>query len=650
MSRPILEPLSAGRQAIDRHAWREGFDLLVQADASEKLTPEDLESLAEAAWWTGRLDECIEARQRAYAALSASGEPLRAAMVALALAKDYYAKRASAVGTAWLNRAQRILAQQPESVEHGYLERTRAVVAFEGMREFDTALDHASRALDIGTRFGDRELMALALHDQGRILIAKGQVPEGLALMDEATVAAVGGELGPYWTAAIYCNMISACRDLADYGRAGEWSEAAKRWCERQAISGFPGMCRVYRAEIMRLRGAWREAELEARLASEELQEFNLNYAAAAFYEMGEIRLRVGDLAGAEHAIGQAHELGHESEPGLSMLRLAQGKIEAAVASIARALAEHTADPLARARLLPAQVEIAISAGDLATGRGAAEELVAIGKGFRSAGIEAAGFSALGAVRLAEGDAAGALTSLRQACGLWREIDAPYEGARARMHMARAHRALGDEESAVLDLRAALSAFESLGARPDAKQAAELLGGASFGRGAKRVGQTLMITDIVKSTPLVEAIGDEAWEDLIRWHDQTLRSLFTSHRGQEIDHAGDGFFVSFEDATTAIDCAVAVQRTLADHRTAHGFSPQVRIGLHRAEVLRTGGAVRGKGVHEAARIASIAEGGQILASHAVLEAGSSRFLASEPRSVRLKGTSEPVQVSTIEWR
>jgi class 3 adenylate cyclase len=159
-----------------------------------------------------------------------------------------------------------------------------------------------------------------------------------------------------------------------------------------------------------------------------------------------------------------------------------------------------------------------------------------------------------------------------------------------------------------------------------------------------------MITDIVKSTPLVEAIGDEAWGDLIRWHDQTLRSLFASHGGQEIDHAGDGFFVSFEDATSAIDCAVAVQRTLADHRRDHGFSPQVRIGLHRAEVLRTGGALRGKGVHEAARIASIAEGGQILASHAVIEAGSSRFPASEPKSVRLKGTSKPVQVSTIEWR
>src|SRR5207249_5470922 len=137
--------------------------------------------------------------------------------------------------------------------------------------------------------------------------------------------------------AVVYCNTISTCRDLADYRRAGEWSEAAKRWCERQTISGFPGMCRVYRAEIMRLRGAWADAEMEAVRASDELRDFNLSYAAAAFYELGEIRLHGGDLDGAEQAFGEAHELGHAAQPGLGLLHLARGDAAYAQTAIRRA-------------------------------------------------------------------------------------------------------------------------------------------------------------------------------------------------------------------------------------------------------------------------------------------------------------------------
>jgi class 3 adenylate cyclase len=650
MTRSAIEPLGAGRDAIDRHSWREAFDLLTEADASGLLEPQDLESLGEAAWWTGRLDDCIDARQRAYSAYVESGNGRHAAMIALSVAKDYFAKQASAVGTAWLNRGQRLLEHEPESVEHGYLERMRAVLAFEGNREFDQGLDHATRAFAIGSRFADRDLMAASLHDRGRILVAQGQVADGMALIDEATVAAVGGELGPYWTATIYCNTITACRDVADYGRAAEWSDAAKRWCERQAIAGFPGMCRVYRAEIMRLRGSWQEAEQEARRACQELKEFNLSYTAAAFYEVGEIRLRMGDLAGAEEAFNQAHELGRDPQPGLSLLQLAQGKADAATASIGRTLGDRAGDRLARSRLLPAQVEVAVATGDVQTARVAADELADIARDYGSPALEAAGQSARGAVDLAEGDAAAALTGLGEGGRLWQQIEAPYETARVRMLMGLAHRALGDEEAAALDLRAARSAFERLGARPDARRAAELLGGESISRPGSKLIKTFMFTDIVKSTPLVEAIGDEAWEDLIRWHDKTLRSLFGSHGGQEIDHAGDGFFVAFDSASPAMDCAVAIQRTLADHRKAHGFSPVVRIGLHAAEAVRTGGAFRGRGVHQAARIASMAEGGQILVSSTALQTGISRYPTSEARMMSLKGISEPVEVSTIDWR
>ncbi len=216
--------------------------------------------------------------------------------------------------------------------------------------------------------------------------------------------------------------------------------------------------------------------------------------------------------------------------------------------------------------------------------------------------------------------------------------------------MGLGHRALSDEEAAALDLRAALSGFERLRACLEARRARELLGGQSLFRPAIRLIKTFMFTDIVKSTPLVEAIGDEAWEDLIQWQDKTLRSLFAWHGGQEIDHAGDGFFVAFESASAAIDCAVAIQRALADHRKTHGFSPQLRIGLHATEAARSGGGFRGKGVHQAARIASMAEGGEILVSRTALETEISRYPTSEAKMMNLKGISEPIEVSTIDWR
>lgn len=649
--------IQSGRSAIKRYAWLEAFDLLTAADASAGLSPEDLECLGDAAWWTGRLAACISARERAYAAYIEAGNHRRAAMVAIALAKDYYGRNDSSVGTAWLNRSERLLQQEPECVEHGYLTRTRGVVAFEGLHDFDAALKFAQQTFEICTRFKDRDLMAMALHDQGRVLVAKGQVAEGMALIDEATVAAVSGELGPTTTAIIYCNTITACKELADYRRAGEWSDAAKRWCERQAIAGFPGMCRVYRAGIMRFRGAWPEAEQEARRACDELRDFNLGYAAEALYELGEVRLHMGDLAAAEDAFRQAHELGREPEPGLSLVRLAEGKVKSAAASIKRALADESPDRLHRAHHLPAQVEIAIAVGDMDSARSATEELENIAKAYGIPALEARAASARGALLLAEGDAEGARRHLRRAWHLWQEVDAPYEAAKARMLLAAAYRAEGDEEAAALELHAARSTFERLGAALDIRRAVELLGAeaaAVVGREAMASGQTatrtFMFTDIVKSTRLVEAVGDVAWLDLIRWHDQTLRSLFARHGGEEIDHAGDGFFIAFNDAAAAVECAVAIQRTLADHRRGHGFSPQLRIGLHTAAATRAGQGYKGKGVHEAARIAALAEGEQILASHETVNGAPTRFGASEPRTVSLKGFSEPVQVVTIDWR
>lgn len=653
MIRDADDTLQAGREASRQHAWSEAFDRLSAADSSSPLPPEDLERLAQAAWWTGRLAPSISARERAYALYVETGKPCQAALAANEIARNYFQKGDAQVGAAWLNRGERLLQGQPECLELGYLIRTRGVLAFEGLRDFDTALIHVRRAHDIGTRFRDRDLMAITLHDQGRVLVAKGQVAEGMALMDEATVAAVAGEVGYDATAIIYCNTITACTELADYPRAREWTEAAKRWCERQAVSGFPGMCRVYRAGIMRVGGAWSEAEQEALRACEELREFNLSYCAAALYELGEVRLRMGDLAGAEDAFRQAHGLGRDPEPGLALLRLAQGSVKTAVAAIKRALADDSPDRLHRARLLPAKVEIALAAGEGDEAHLAAEELEEIARAYGTPWLGASAACARGAVQLAQGDAIGAERSLHRAMQLWQEVDSPHEVAKARVLLASAYRAEGDEEAARLELDAARTAFERLGARLDAQRAVDMLG---TGAGvpavpavtAQRVGRTFMFTDIARSTDLVHVIGDEAWVALVRWHDQTLRSLFARFGGEEIDQAGDGFFVAFMDAASAVDCAVTIQRTLVEHRQSHGFAPQVRIGLHTSTVARSGSRYRGKGVHEAARIAALAEGGQILASRTT--AAGASCAASEPKTVRLKGLSDPVQVVTIDWR
>lgn len=650
----LTDALEAGRNAATRCAWREAYDLLAAADAAGLLTVADLESLAQAAWWSGRLPAFFDASERAYATFVEQGNLARAGRVALSLAREY-GHKAPAIAAGWFNRAERLLEQEPDSPEYGYLALAR-VSAVLGRGDLDLALEHARRAYEIGSRSGDRDLQALALHKHGYVLVVKGQVSDGMALLDEATASAVSGELGTLATAIVYCNTISTCRDLADYRRAGEWTEAASRWCERQAIAGFPGVCRVHRAEVMAFRGAWVDAEREARKACDELRELVPDIAGEGFYELGQIRLCVGDLPGAEEAFRQAHELGREPQPGLAMLRLLEGRVEIAVSSIKRALADESWDRLARARLLPAHVEIALATGDLEDARASTEELEAIAATYATPALEATAVFARGALQLKEGHAADAVQSLRRAWQLWRQVDAPYEAAKTRALLGEAYGAAGDREAATLELQAARSVFERLGAALDARRAAGLLerivaadGGEAFSRG-RRARRTFMFTDIVKSTNLVEAIGDDAWEDLLRWHDHTLRSLFAGHGGEEINRTGDGFFVGFGDAAAAVECAVAIQRTLTDHRRAHGFSPQVRIGLHSASAARRGSDYGGKGVHEAARIAALAEGGEILASRETVSGESIPCDVSEPRSVQLKGITQPVEVVTVQWR
>ncbi len=642
--------IPAARAALEGHRWKEAFDLLSQADRDGPLEPEDLEALAKAAWFTAQADLAIDAKERAFKAHIDRGNRIRAAALAFDIGHEYVLKQKLSIASAWASRGERLLQGEPESFAHGYLALSQSWGA-QAAGDIDRAVELAATAVDFGARFGDLDLQAWGLIQQGSLLITVGRTDEGFPLMEEATIAAVNGELGPLTTGVAYCSMIAACRDTTDYRRASEWTDAAHRWCERQAISGFPGVCRVHRAEIVALQGALDRAEQELQQATQELAAYNVTPPLAdGFYALGEIRLRLGDMEGAEDALRQAHSLGRVPQPALALIRLSEGKIRAAFRAISSALAEQTWDRWARARMLPAQVEIAVAAAELETAREAAKELSMITESYGSPALHATKHGAWGRVLLAEGKSDEAIRETRTGLRYWQEVGAPYEVARDRMVLATALHEVGHDDEADLEFEAARAEFERLGAvRDEAFAAAAIRAASERDAAAVTTRKTFLFTDIVSSTNLVEAMGDEAWEHILRWHNEALRSLFVRHGGEVVLETGDGFFVAFDSSVGAIECAVSVQRALADHRRTHGFAPAVRIGVHAADAYRRGGNYSGKGVHVAARIAALADGGQVLASaETAAEAGTSHA-TSEARAVTLKGVSAEVGVVSVAW-
>ncbi len=648
-SAATADPLRAGRDALARHAWPEAFELLSQADREGQLSGPDLEALANASFFNARADVELEVKERAFKAYQAEGNEIRAAFFALDLARMYGYAGKHSIASAWVRRAERILGAGGETYAHGYLAMIRSEAAA-AAGDIDVALELAEQAVEIGNRAADVDLKAFALTNLGALKIAGGDTPDGLALMEEASIAAVNGELSPFATGVTACRMISACRDLTDYRRASEWIEATEKYCQRQSLSGFPGVCRIHRAEVTAVSGAWERAEQELERATIELEDYKaVPPQADGFYAIGDIRRLKGDFEGAEAALREAHARGRSPQPALALIRLAEGKTKAAAAAINAAVADQTWDRWARSRLLPAQVEIAIAAGDVALARTAVDELAGIVAGYPSPALDAGLKAALGRVLLAEGDAAGAARELRAAIRGWRDVGAPYEVARARAVLSRALRVIEDEEDADLELRAAHDEFERLGARLDVTAAERELRAIEDRRsGPVQVKKTFMFTDIVGSTNLAEALGDQAWERLLRWHDDMLRGLVASGGGEIVNSTGDGFFVAFDSARQGVECAISIQRALRDHRDSTGFAISVRIGIHTAEANRRGPDYSGMGVHVTARVAALAGGGEILATaESLAEAG--EVAVSATREEPVKGVSAPVSVALVAW-
>ena len=646
---PPVDPVIAGRDALGRHAWQDAFDQLSQADREGQLSGADLEALASAAFFVARGDDELALKERAFKTHEAEGNTVRATYLAIDLARTYGFAGKHSIASAWTRRAERLIGPDGDTYVHGYLALVRSEAAG-ALGDVDTALTQAELAVKIGDRVADADLKAYAQSNLGALKIASGATSDGFALMEEASIAAVNGELSPFTTGVTACRMIGACRDLTDYRRANEWIEATERYCDRQSLSGFPGVCRIHRAEVAAVGGAWERAEQELVRATTELGAYNaIPPQADGFYAIGDIRRLKGDFEGAEAALREAHARGRSPQPALALVRLGERKVKAAVAAINAAVAEETWDQWARARLLPAQVEIEIAAGDVARARKAADELSGIVVGYPSPALEAGRQVALGRVLVAEGDATAAAHELRAAIRGWRDVGSPYEVARARAVLSRALRAVNDDDNADLELGAALDEFRRLGARTDIEAAERELRDAEDRRsGPATAHKTFMFTDIVGSTTLAEALGDRAWERLLRWHDDVLRSQVASGGGEIVNSTGDGFFAAFESARAGIDCAISIQHALVEHRESTGFALSVRIGLHTAEANRRGNDYSGKGVHVAARVAALAQGAEILATaETIAKAGT--VATSDPRAAPIKGVAEPVQIATVAW-
>jgi DNA-binding CsgD family transcriptional regulator len=465
----VAAELERGRESYAARAWLKAHDALLKADETARLGAADVELLARAAYMLGRDGDYVAALERAQDAHLQAGEPLRAVRCAFWIGHNMLFRGEIARARGWFARAQRQLEREgSDCVERGWL---LVPVWLRQMGVGDWAAGHATaaEAAAIGERFGDSDLVWLARDEQGRALLKQGRVEDGLRLVDEALVVATAGELTPFITGILYCNTIAFCRDAYEIGHAREWTDALTRWCASQPeMVAHNGLCLVHRAEIMQLQGAWVDALAEARRAAERFTEGVLNEIACgkAFYRQGEVHRLRGELDAAESVYREASRRGCEPQPGLALVRLAQGRADPAAAAIRRAVGE-TSEPLKRAALLPAYVEIMLAVGDVETARSAWRQLEELAQRQGSDALHAMSAYARAAVARADSDPEAGLVAARRAAEMWRALRAPYDAARARVLVGLACRALGDEDTATMELEAARDVFAQLGAVRD---------------------------------------------------------------------------------------------------------------------------------------------------------------------------------------
>jgi DNA-binding NarL/FixJ family response regulator len=469
--------LALAREAFDRQAWTEAYSLLSTSEREGALDASDAERLGKVCYLIGRIAEGIERWEQAYNRFLNGGEIAHAARcvfwIAIALFEGGQHSRAGG----WLARGQRLLDDEAlECAERGYLMIPGALQAL-GKRDPRTALSIFEEVAEIAERFADPDLVTYGFLGRGTALVHMGNAAEGVVLLDEAMISATSGEVSPLITGTVYCQVIIACKMVFDLHRAEEWTEALSRWCASQPdLQPFRGQCLVHRSEIMQLRGDW-------SLALDEVEQACLHLAnrpndpvmGMAQYQQAELLRLRGEFDRAEEAYRRADEWGHPIQPGLALLRLAQGRTDDAVGAIRRVVAE-AQGPVQRSRILAAMVEIMLVVGDVEATRSAADELAEIATAFDSSYLQAMASQARGAAYMADGDMRLACDALREALTAWQALEAPYQASRVRMSLARAYRELGDHDTARVELDSARRVFEDLSALPDREEVRALTG------------------------------------------------------------------------------------------------------------------------------------------------------------------------------
>lgn len=471
-----VDPLTRGREAFQQLAWRDAYEHLSAADQQDSLDADDLDRLARAAYLTGHVDAANDTWERTHRAFLDRGEIAPAARCAFWLGLTLVQRGEHARGGGWIGREARLLEEASlDCVEQGYLRVPVALQTLEG-GDPEAAYGSFVEITELADRFGDADLRALGRLGQGRALIMQGRVAQGMAMLDEAMVAVTTGDVSPLAAGIVYCAMIIACRAVFDLRRMQEWTSVLSRWCAtQQDLKPYRGQCLVHRSEIMQLRGEWADAIDEARHACEHLSDPPGDpVMGMALYQQAELLRLRGELAQAETCYREASSYGHPTQPGLALLRLAQGRLDDAVAAIHRTVTE-TEGAVERSRALSAYVDIKLAAGDVDDARAAADELAEIAAAFDSPYLRAVVEYAHGSVLLADGDVGAACAALRRAWVAWHELEAPYEAARVRLQMARACSQLGDHDTAEMELDAARQVFEQLGAAPALEQVRQLM-------------------------------------------------------------------------------------------------------------------------------------------------------------------------------
>jgi ATP/maltotriose-dependent transcriptional regulator MalT len=501
----VADGAERARGSFERRIWGDAFTELAAAHREGELGAEDLERLAVAAYMVGKDGASEEAWIAAHHAWLRLGKDERAAHCAFWQALGLFFRGDLAPAMGWVARGGRVMEEsRRDGVEHAWLQMLTALPRmFEGDADVHRVFVEAG---EIAERSADPDATMFARLCLGASLILQGRVAEGMALLDEVMVSVTADEVSPLLAGIAYCQVIALCEAVFDVRRAMEWTEALTRWCDSQPdLVPFRGNCLVHRCEIFQLQGAWTDALESARRACELLAGPPAwDVLGSAYYQLAEIERLRGELADAEESYRRASLAGRDPEPGMSLLRLAQGRIDLALPAIRRALDE-AQDLIARTRLLPACVEVMLEAGDVVSARVAADELVGIAAQLDAPYLHALAAEASGAVRLAEGDPRAALGTLRGAHRAWRNLDAPHQGARVRLLIGVACRELGDRASAELEFGAARSALEELGAQPDLERLARLEGSPRPGALSRRESEVLTLVASGKTNRAIAA-------------------------------------------------------------------------------------------------------------------------------------------------